>query len=58
MNQRQIMESALWSPDKPLEVDPLAGNPDAWLGAVLLSDQIEYYTKELDIPLVANPNGF
>ena len=45
------------SPDKPLEVDPLAGNPDAWLGAVLLSDQIEYYTKELDIPLVANPNG-
>lgn len=45
------------SSKKPIEVDPLAGNPDACLGAVLLSDQIEYYIKELDIPLVANPNG-
>ena len=30
---------------------------DAYHGAVLLSDQIEYYTQELDPPLLANPDG-
>ena len=41
----------------PLETDPL-DDPrhlhDACLGAVLLSDQIEYYMRELELPLLQN----
>ena len=40
---------------KPVEIDPL-DDLDAYQGAVLLSDQIEYYVKELSPPLLQNPN--
>ena len=45
--------------DPPID-DPLgeAGkHPDARGGAVLLSDQIQYYIKELNPPLLQNPAG-
>ena len=44
----------------PAVYDPLSestDHPDAYRGAVLLSDQIEYYIRELDPPLVSNPDG-
>ena len=44
---------------EPLEVDPLNNpqdHPDAYLGAILLSDQIEYYIKEINPPLLQNPD--
>ena len=44
----------------PATVDPLdspSSHPDAYRGAVLLSDQIEFYIMELDPPLLANPDG-
>ena len=37
--------------------DPLADNSEASSGAVLLSDQIEYYIRELPTPLITNPDG-
>ena len=42
----------------PLE-DPLSfmqAHPDAYRGAVLLSDQIEYYIRNLTPPLLSNPD--
>lgn len=44
---------------EPLENDPLNDpqyHPDAYLGAILLSDQIEYYIKEVELPLLQNPD--
>ena len=46
-------------PSEPMENDPLADPrylPDAYLGAILLSDQIEYYVRELELPLLQNPD--
>ena len=46
-------------PKKPAEVDPLAdpeSYSDAHPGAVLLSDQIEFYIRKLGPPLLENPN--
>ena len=40
----------------PLE-DPLADNSDAHPGAVLLSDQIEYYIRDPDTLLLTNPDN-
>ena len=37
--------------------DPLADNSEASSGAVLLSDQIEYYIRKLPTPLITNPDG-
>ena len=45
---------------KSAAVDPLDDpnvHCDAYHGAVLLSDQIEYYVSKLDPPLLANPDG-
>lgn len=45
---------------QPASSDPLADlalHPDAYRGAVLLSDQIEFYIKQLDPPLLARPDG-
>ena len=42
---------------QPASYDPLRGHYDASRGAVLLSDQIEYYIKKLDPPLLSNPDG-
>ena len=42
---------------QPASRDPLRGRSDADRGAVLLSDQIEYYIKELEPPLLSNPDG-
>lgn len=45
---------------EPLENDPLddpQNHPDAYHGAVLLSDQIEYYIREPELPLIQNPDG-
>ena len=39
----------------PLDDD--VNHPSAYRGAVLLSDQIEYYVANLDPPLLANPDG-
>ena len=47
-------------PIEPLENDPLDDpryHQDAYPGAILLSDQIEYYIRELDLPLIQNPDG-
>ena len=47
-------------PSDPLENDPLDDpqyRPDAYPGAILLSDQIEYYIRELELPLLRNPDG-
>lgn len=47
-------------PTEPPEADPLndpQSHPDAYPGAILLSDQIEYYIKELNPPLFQNPDG-
>ena len=46
-------------PVDPPDVDPLddpCSNPDAYHGAILLSDQIQYYIDELDPPLIQNPS--
>jgi deoxycytidine triphosphate deaminase len=44
----------------PAGDDPLADaqrHPDAYRGAVLLSDQMEFYIKHLEPPLLARPDG-
>ena len=46
-------------PSEPLENDPLDDPqylPDAYLGAILLSDQIEYYIRKPELPLLQNPD--
>ncbi len=47
-------------PTQPMEADPLNDpreHPDAYHGNVLLSDQIEYYIRELELPLLQNSDG-
>ena len=48
-------------PKTTIVYDPLADNSEshsgAYPGAVLLSDQIEYYIRELPTPLITNPDG-
>ncbi len=47
------------SPD-PLGVDPLDNSsmhPDAYHGAVLLSDQVQYYIRNFEPPLLENPGN-
>ncbi len=46
---------------QPGSVDPLAdssSHPDAYCGAVLLSDQIEFYVNDYETPLLSRPGGF
>ena len=46
--------------DPPPDVDPLDDSnthPDAYHGAILLSDQIQYYMEKLKPPLLQNPDG-
>jgi deoxycytidine triphosphate deaminase len=40
----------------PATHDPLADVDDAFPGAVLLSDQIEFYSRELPVPLISHPD--
>ena len=47
-NRNQLKEDPL---------DALSSHPDAYHGAVLLSDQIEFYINHLDPPLLAHPDG-
>ena len=61
--QRKRPNQGVYSmpPVEPPEVDPLYHpkyRRDAYDGAILLSDQIEYYIKELNLPLFQNPDGF
>ena len=49
------MNSTQSANEDPL--DDLINHPDAYRGAVLLSDQIEYYVGNLNPPLLANPDG-
>lgn len=45
---------------QPASVDPLAdssSHPDAYRGAVLLSDQIEFYINDYEPPLLRRPDG-
>ena len=49
------MDSPKSTAGDPLDDPKMHG--DAYHGAVLLSDQIEYYTQKLDPPLLANPDG-
>ena len=41
-------------PPKDDPLNDVSTHPDAYLGAVLLSDQIEYYIMELVPPLIAS----
>ena len=43
---------------EPLENDPLDDTKyhDAYPGAILLSDQIEFYIRQLELPLLQNPD--
>ena len=49
------MDSSESTVEDPL--DNLEVHSDAYHGAVLLSDQIQYYVGELNPPLLANPDG-
>lgn len=43
--------------DREDPLDDQANRSDAYHGAVLLSDQIEYYIRNLNPPLLSNPDG-